>query len=290
MEEEKKVVLETWLDHLPAGSLKELIENHTRIEKIQVKTGKGTIRVYKISPKEPTQMVPMCFIAGFASSIEDWRWVIEGVTRKRTIYYVETREKDSSTYTKRDSFELNELVSDIDSVIKKLGLKKYYLAGSSLGASMGLIHAAKGKNKPKKMILLNPRPAYKFSRIVIIATFLPSYFLRAIRHIISWVVPNIILRKGDIEQKRKAIRNVYRSDLGKVAKLVNRLNGFKITPVLRYVPGEVLIIGASKDGGHGALDAEEIAARISNAKYMDIGTNARAHEYEMVNIIDNFFD
>ena len=95
----------------------------------------GEIRVFHHIPEKSKTNRPIVFFPGFGNT--PWVWRSFGVALRQygEYYLIETREKKSSTISKKreNKFSIDQMAQDVGLVIKKLGLEKnnYIMMGAS---------------------------------------------------------------------------------------------------------------------------------------------------------------
>ena len=115
----------------------------------------------------------------------------------------------------------------INKVIRKIGVKKFYLIGHSLGGAVTLVYASRYQEKINKIVLISPFVTFKqFSRSV--------FYL--IRHLIPFLVTKILSFKNPNLRAVNAIKIVY------------MLSSMDLYKILRKVRKDILIIFGTHDG------------------------------------------
>ncbi len=253
---------------------------------------RGSIRIIHLQPKKEPLNPTLVFVGGMGSSVEDWRWLLHGVCETRELYYIESREKHTSTYSSRNDFSAPTLANDLEAVIKHLGLENgsFTLAGSSLGATTCILYATKAEILPSGIVVVGPvtRVPAKFWHKRV--TYVPHLILTAAKPFWKWYVRNFVVDpKKDPEQAAKGLRNIDNAHMGKLMKGARHLIGLDINDELCKVSVPTLVLGASWDKAHSADTSKAIADGLQKGFYVDILTNARAHEYVALEVMDMFY-
>ena len=152
---------------------------------------------------------PVVFIAGFASVIENFRELLIALTEKYKVYYVETRDKESSILPKGASFTVNVVASDIYGAIEALNMEegKYILLAFSLGSTAAAeAFRSFPVRRPKLLVLAAPNGRFRIPPIgIFIARYL-SWSYYAIRPLLKLYIRTFhVNTKEDYEMYLKYI-------------------------------------------------------------------------------------
>ena len=113
--------------------------NETKVSSDFVSTSDGvSLLTIRFQPKNPSTFPPVIFLPGWGSLIDSWEIVLKKMTQTFEVYYVETREKSSAKHQKEKPLTIDSLGDDLPYILEHYNLseKKYFLFGSSLGATV----------------------------------------------------------------------------------------------------------------------------------------------------------
>ncbi|MFZ2287440.1 MAG: hypothetical protein WAV93_10695 [Bacteroidales bacterium] len=123
----------------------------------------GTIEGH-FTPPEPVDALPVIFIPGLASIIDNVRETVIELTRHHTVFYLETREKKSAGITGKHRFTVEDVTADVVrfAEMRFTGGSGYVLAGYSLGSTAIAEAFPLLENKSEKVILIEPNSSFLF--------------------------------------------------------------------------------------------------------------------------------
>ena len=261
------------------------------IRRLKIDNG-ANLNCITFSPVTDNCKPPVVFVAGFASVIENFTELIKALSQSCTVHYIETRDKYSSILSDNAGFTVRDVASDISGAIDKLEVEagRYILLTWSLGATA----SAESFNsmdikKPGLMVLAAPNGKFRIPLIgIIIARYLSwSYYL--IRPLLKLYIKTFhVNTREDYEMYNICVRALDSADPRKMAPTLLEMAKYEIWDSLEKIDVPVIVIGASHDIFHYLGDALEISSKISNAKYIDLGTNKRTHGPEVAEIIMNY--
>jgi len=235
--------------------------------------------------------VPIVFIPGLISIIENFRETLVELTRGHTVYYLETREKGSAGINSRHSFSVEDIASDVVRFVELKFSKDepYILAGYSLGAT-AIIEAFAGlTNKPDAVILVQPNGSFPFNRWLLALARVAKYVYKPVKPILKWYLRNFAI---DMERDREMYlincRNLDTAEPDRLGKAVRDLSRYRIGDELDKVSVPSLVVVASGDRFHNHTEGEAIARQIKNSCYLDMTDNRRTHSAGMAQEMEKF--
>lgn len=231
----------------------------------------------------PEERPVIIFVAGWISMISGWTGVLKVLTGSYRVYYLESREKQSSVVpdVKKVSFSMKRLHKDLAEFIKKNvpSQVKFILAGSSLGASAILEYCSSDKRLPLSAVLVGPNAEIKFPRLLeIIVPFIhPSlYFL--IKPVIKWYLRNFRLdKKNSREQVEKYEITLDCADPYKLKANALALRKYSLWDRVKNINVPCLIIGATTDTLHGTENIKRLIEIMPYSSYMEFESNRDTH-------------
>ena len=244
------------------------------------------LRLITFNPPKLGHTMPVLFVAGWVSQIEGWIDVLTEMTKDHVVYYIETREKNSSVLQKRAKFDITAIGDDIVMLVDQLKLKadRYVLFGSSLGATVILDCFSRLKSKPRCLILIGPNAEFRipwFWKCVIIAFYPPLYFL--LKPVIKWYLKHFRLNvQKDRSQYEKYARALDAADPWKLKGAAIPFSKYKVWDALTKIHAPTLIIGGSQDKLHEPESLKRLVEMLPQSEYVDLETNRRTHTAEVV--------
>ncbi len=244
------------------------------------------LQTYRFTPAKPTKNPPVVFVAGWISRIIGWQEVLLEMTRDFPVYYIETREKISSQVKGKAEYSTEAIGRDIVTLVSRYQLQPndYILFGSSLGATSILDCCRFLANKPKALVLIGPNAVFRVPKLgmMVIRVFWPRLYL-IIKPVIKWYLKTFRLdTKSDLSQYTKYCNALDAADPWKLKKAALRLSSYEVWDLLGDIEYPTLIVGASRDKLHEPENLKNIVKKMPRATYLDLETNARTHQAEMV--------
>jgi pimeloyl-ACP methyl ester carboxylesterase len=243
-------------------------------------------------PKIKSNFPPVIFIPGWGSIINSWEVVLKEMTKDFEVYYLETREKNSSIHMTEQPITIKSMADDLPYILSELNLlsKSYILLGSSLGATIIVDSISRNKVSPTLSILIGPNAEFNIPTLwLIIARLTPPFFFYFIRPIIKWYIKNHYLdMNSDPKQYYKYAKSLDQASPGRLRRSALSFSSYKIWDKLDKVNHAVLILTGSKDIMHDYKNTLKISDKLSNSKLIDMKTNNKTHSIEMVVKIREF--
>ncbi len=249
-----------------------------------------TLRIITFTPPRRASHPPVVFVAGWISQISGWRKVLRDMTRDFCVYYVETREKKSSSIGAGEKFGVEEIGVDLVRLVRCLKLRDYVLLGSSLGAT-AIVDCYSGLDpKPSAVVLIAPNAVFRVPlswKIIVTLFYPPLYAL--IRPSVKWYLRTFRLNvKSDKAQYDKYSEALDAAEPHKLKKAVMAVWSYEVWEKLAAVDRPVLIVNASHDKLHEPENLRRIAAGLPNTVEVDLGTNAQTHDKPVVDALRRF--
>ncbi|MFC2082271.1 alpha/beta fold hydrolase [Bacteroidota bacterium] len=226
------------------------------------------------------------FVAGWVSLMIGWQKVLKEMTKEYDVYYVETREKNTSQVKGKVNFGINELSNDLKEIVSKLEFKdgEYILFGSSLGGTTILDCCMTLPVKPLSLILIGPNAYFRIPRFgkVLIKSFYPPLYLW-FKPYVKWYLKNFRLDvKSDPAQYEKYCGALDAADPWKLKNAAIAFFYYSVWDKLSKIDIPTLVIGASKDELHEPENLKKIVDKMKTATYLDMETNEKTHSEEVV--------
>ncbi len=237
---------------------------------------------------------PVLFIPGWISQIGSWRNVLLELTRSYTVYYVETREKNTSRIAGHANYGVEDIAADIVAMVEKLGFShgQYILFGSSLGASAILEAYSNLTTKPLCQILVGPNAVFRvpLPGLIFVYLFPPRLYI-FVRPFIKWYLRTFRMRvEHDYAQYAKYATALDAADPWKLKNAMIRLAKYQVWNRLPANDIPTLILGGSHDTLHEPDNLHKMTSMMKHATYVDMETNANTHSAAVVKVMEDFID
>ena len=254
-----------------------------------------SLRVFIWKPNNDSlrNLSPIVMVPGWGSVFEGWRPLLSEWTGKRSIIYIETREKSSAIFDKKmtvDDFQMERFTNDIAEIIKFLDLKNNFdFFSSSLGSTILIDGLQSKKIQGRSSIFLAPNERFKFplwARILIKMPF-PSFSLKWLINTAIWGVERRVKEEG---QKIRYRRTLLSQNFERIRLSARYLMKYSLPDELAEIKIPCAIITADSDKLHGLEDIKSIIDRIPNAKMIHVPSNQYAHEPDVLREIEEFYE
>ena len=229
------------------------------------------LRLLTIKSSSDTPSGRVLFVPGWMSFSDTWRLVIRELLSKFDIYYLETREKNSSEVDRDSSFGIDELAHDYKVVADDIcgdGLELFVVC-SSIGAATVIRGFSQGV-RPAALAMISPILRPEIPRITRYLTFLfggPLGFIG--RALISWWYGLFVYRVSkDQFQYSRFLQVLENCDPWKMTRGARDLTGLRIE--LDEVGKLDIPVGTMIEIPRAALTADEVAR---HADFFSFGTN-----------------
>ena len=247
--------------------------------------------IWKPNDKSLRELSPIVMVPGWGSVFEGWKPLLSEWVGRRTIIYIETREKSSAifeTKMKIMDFHMSNFTNDITEIIRILDLKNdFHFFSSSLGSTILIDGLQSGTLDGRSSIFLAPNQRFKFplwARILIKMPF-PNFSLKWLIKAAIWGVERKVKEEG---QKIRYRRTLLSQNFERIRLSARHLMKYSLPDNLSNIIIPCAIITADSDKLHELKDVEIIADRIPNAKMIQVPSNQYAHEPDVLKEIEEF--
>ncbi len=210
------------------------------------------LRVYHSRPVNPSAPRPIVLVPGWGTIPQGFQGFYQGVHGQAELYYLETREKNSSRLlgSKPDMSVLRS-ARDIRLALQTLGLagKDFVLLGACWGASMILEGLLAGELDAPTIILADPMHTLWFPKWVLrwISPLLPAGAVRLLRPILRQAMLGDMKRSV---QKERTFAFVNSADIWKWKKSAEAAREFELFGRLAAVDRELFVLNGTTDKVH----------------------------------------
>lgn len=250
------------------------------------------LRVITFSGPAENRLPDVVFVAGWISLMQGWKEVLQEMTKRHRIFYIETREKISSQVNGKVAYDVTSIGMDVVHLIEQFGLKngEYILFGSSLGATSILDVYTNLAQKPLSVVLVSPNAVFRvpFTWKMIVTWFYPPLY-NWLKPSVKWYLRTFRLDlEADYAQYEKYSKALDAGDPWKLKPAVLALSTYEVWDQLNKVDCPTLIFGASRDKLHEPDYLARFIDLIPDATLVDMGTNQQTHSREMVEEMDKY--
>ena len=168
------------------------------------------LRVMSWHPRTGDTGIPLIFVAGWVSVVEGWGDLLQALAARHTVYYIETREKNSAVIDNGPlharQFSIRQMAEDIIAACDALNLdmSSVVVSGSSLGASVLIETMKHGRLKPKGAFLIGPSPEFHYPWWGFAVVNMPAVSYHILKHPILWYMRHFrVDSKKEPEQMRR---------------------------------------------------------------------------------------
>ena len=266
--------------------IKSEFEKFADTEYIQVSDG-SHLKILNTKAKQNKKNNHVLFLVpGWGSIPLGWDEFLIDIMTDFDIYYLETREKDSSRLNKKTKHDLDRCSSDIKDVVDSLNIaqQRLIIMGSSFSTPI-IAHAlASEKIKPKLGVLVGP--AIKFKpppTFMFLTAFIPGRFITILKPIGRlWIK---FFKSEDEIQAAKYYRVIKEADPVKWKKIGRNFPKLVFRELYRKIPVKMLIVDEAEDKMHETEQTQEVASLIKDSIYINLKTNRNTHSSPMADAI-----
>ncbi len=244
------------------------------------------LRVYHSRPVNPSAPRPIVLVPGWGTIPQGFQGFYQGVHGQAELYYLETREKNSSRLlgSKPDMSVLRS-ARDIRLALQTLGLagKDFVLLGACWGASMILEGLLAGELDAPTIILADPMHTLWFPKWVLrwISPLLPAGAVRLLRPILRQAMLGDMKRSV---QKERTFAFVNSADIWKWKKSAEAAREFELFGRLAAVDRELFVLNGTADKVHDQSHYPRIARELPGGRflYLPVEENRRERMFAAV--------
>ncbi|MFW9852580.1 MAG: hypothetical protein ACFFDS_06540 [Candidatus Thorarchaeota archaeon] len=267
---------------------------HSEYEKLadfdQIQVSDGSfLRILKTKAKRINEITNVLFLVpGWGTIPLGWDDFLIDIMTDFDIFYLETREKDSSLLNKETKHDLDRCSSDIKDVVEFLNInqRRLVIMGSSFSTPI-IAHAlATGKIKPKLGVLVGPAIKFKPPPMFMFLTALiPGRFITILKPIGKlWVK---FFKSEDEVQAAKYYRVLKEADPVKWKRVGRNFPKLHFSELYKKIPVKMLIVDETTDKMHETEQTQKVASFIEDCIYIDLETNRNTHSSPMATAIRN---
>ncbi len=255
------------------------------------------LKIVKFQPKNNLLKPPIFFIPGFLSIITHWGVLIDHLVKNGyTLYVMETREKQSSSATKKSKFNSKRYLDDLAESLLEVKLKdNFILMGSSLGSGMIIKYLSAQKNNgspyPEKGILLEAIYNTNSIRKAISIAKLPKSVFSMVKNISAKIVPKVLRQFKLYPTKYQTlIESINQADSSIMRICLINAKDENLRAYLKEITIPVFVVGAIEDKIHDLEQSRAISEEVSNGSFDSIDFNNTISLEELAKRISSFIE
>ena len=252
-----------------------------------------SLRVLCWTPENETMQKarPLMMVPGWGSVFEGWRPLVTEWATRRPIIYVETREKASARFTKKErvtDFRMEDFIQDMVNVMKHFKLDDSCdLFSSSLGSTILIEALQRDLVDARSSLFVAPNLDLKmpFWPRFFIKTPMPKFFLRFTIKMAVWAVQKKVKEEG---QRIRYKRTLLSQNAARIRLSARSLIGYELPHDLSAISVPCGIIAAESDKLHGLENIEKLTKKIPGAVMIAVPSNQYAHEPDVLVDIEGY--
>ena len=239
------------------------------------------LRVYHSRPANPSACRPIVLVPGWGTIPQGFQGFYQRVYDQAELYYLETREKNSSRILgRKPDMSVLRSARDIQMALQTLGLagkKDFVLLGACWGASMILEGLLAGELDAPTIILADPMHTLWFPKWVLrwVAPLLPSGAVHLLRPILRQAM------LGDMKesvQKQRTFAFVNSADIWKWKKSAEAARDFELFGRLHSVGRELFVLNGTADKVHDQSHYPRIARELPGGRFLFVPVDESRRE------------
>jgi pimeloyl-ACP methyl ester carboxylesterase len=250
-----------------------------------------SLLVIAFTPQAASSSKTIVFIPGLASVIDNFRETVIELGRHHKVVYIETREKGSARVDKRHGFSVDEITADIVYFVDRRfsAGESFVMAGYSLGATVIAEAFVRLKQKPERIILIEPNASFKFPRWLAVLARFSGIIYAPLKPFLKWYMRRFRINiKEDYEMYRINCRILDAAEPVRLGRTVRALRPYVMDGCLQAITIPSMVVVASKDMFHSHGEGSYISERIKNCTRLDMIDNKQTHSAEMGRVISEF--
>ena len=247
------------------------------------------LKVYSFTPNKENSSPPVVFITGWTSVMDGWAPLLSAWVEKRTIHYIETREKRSAIVPKRlrvHDYQMLRHAEDLSKVVEGLGLDSNVMwFGSSLGATVILHGMMDGLLEGDSAFLIAPNSQFRFPTWMVPLTAAPWWCYSPLIRI---GLPYLKWRLNEPKQYIRYKRTLTQAHLLRLKRSLQANRRYDLPDNLDQIDARVAICVAASDTLHTGTDSHGIADALPNGSLVEVPSNQYAHEADLIRDVDTW--
>lgn len=241
----------------------------------------GALRVLHHDPKTKESQRPVVFLPGWGTMPEGFSDFFSMLIDRTELYYVETREKNSSRLPSGAAMNMDRTALDLKEVLHELGLSEgsdFLLMGTCWGATI-ISHAlARGLVSAPTRVVFDPMPRLWF----------PQWLLKTVVPLIPIPVLNLLRPLGrnialggmkEETQRKRAEEFINKANLNKWKRAALAIGSFDLRDEAPFIPGELLVFTGVPDKIHDQSVYPSFAGAVPKGRFFNLPVKESNREF-----------
>lgn len=246
--------------------------------------------------KEPEESIePVIFVSGWISHVSGWAELLRSMTKKRPVFYIETREKISAHIKKEkigiNDFTIPRITLDLINVCKKLPIdpEQSIVMGSSFGAT-ALLEALKNNGlNVRCAFLVGPNSEFSAHPLMQKLLLLPDFSYHFLKYFALWYLRTFrVDAKKEPEQMQRYKLTIKNAHPRRIKMSVKAAMKYKLWPDLETVQIPTALAYAPTDTLHSKENIKKIAQTLPRGQIITCPTNRYMHSADLLKDIEGF--
>jgi pimeloyl-ACP methyl ester carboxylesterase len=253
------------------------------------------LRLFEWCPENDNGSEPILFVAGWISLVTGWVSLLEGLVQTRSVYYLETREKESAEISPRlmqpSSFSVFRLAEDLVEVSNQLDLDcdRTVLFGSSMGSN-AILEALKGDQlTAKAAFIVGPNAEFHFPWWGRPLVHLPPWVYSAAKPFVLWYLRTFrVNAREDPEQMARYVRTIRAADPERIMLSARAVIDYEAMTGLDTISSPVAVAYAASDRLHCGDEVRRIVDAMPRGVAVSCPSNTYMHTAAVATDIEEY--
>jgi pimeloyl-ACP methyl ester carboxylesterase len=253
------------------------------------------LRLFEWCPENDNGSEPILFVAGWISLVTGWVSLLERLVQTRSVYYLETREKESAEISPRlmqpSSFSVFRLAEDLVEVSNQLDLDcdRTVLFGSSMGSN-AILEALKGDQlTAKAAFIVGPNAEFHFPWWGRPLVHLPPWVYSAAKPFVLWYLRTFrVNAREDPEQMARYVRTIRAADPERIMLSARAVIDYEAMTGLDTISSPVAVAYAASDRLHCGDEVRRIVDAMPRGVAVSCPSNTYMHTAAVATDIEEY--
>jgi len=243
------------------------------------------LRVLEFIPPhgEKPQDPVIVFVSGAISPLSAWQAILEVLTTRYSVIFIETREKESARLPagRTVDFGIDRMREDLEEVLRErvLATRQHCFVGCSLGATVILEQLARSENLPLATVLIAPNTDFRVPFwLLLIARMLPLRLFNALKPLLKWYYGDLLLDvKSEPEQAARYRQMIDSAQPSRLRATALALQPYRGWETFAKVTAPVLVVTGESDTLHPLSKMKKIVSVMPNARLQIMASDRETH-------------
>ena len=241
----------------------------------------GALRVLHHEPETGESLRPVVFLPGWGTMPEGFTDFFSMLMNRTELYYIETREKNSSRLPVDAVMDMDRTALDLKEALHELGFNDssdFLLMGTCWGSTV-ISHAlARGFVSAPTVVVFDPMPRLWF----------PQWLLKSVMPFIPVTVLNLLRPLGrnialagmkEETQRKRAEVFINGADLKKWKRAALSILDFDLRDRASAIPGELLVFTGVSDKIHDQSVYPSFAGMVPGGRFFNLPVSESNREF-----------